>query len=230
MRTKIWAALLVVSVKSLEAQSTAIRATDSNTPALPPDVNPVTYSRFPALPREEMKGGAREFFDNLPPLSSSGASLYQRGPQHMYYYSPALAETVGGVMENLQKQGVLGKRLTEIAVLTTARETSQQFIWAAHESTASKNSVEDSLVETIKHNKDVSGLGEKEATIIRYGRQLLREKKISSDLFAIAVKLFGYQGVVELTGTISHYVEVGIMLNAADQHLPPGKHALLPVQ
>lgn len=230
MRILICIAILTVSMSIAEAQSVTANSNDARAATLPADVNPLTYSRFPALKREEMKDGARKFFDGQAPVSASGqASVYQRGPQHMYFYSPALAETAGLVMGNLGKQGVLGKRLTEIAILVTAREMNQQFIWTAHEIPAAQNGIEQAIVDTIKFNKDVAGLGEKEMTIVQYGRQLLREKKVSSDLFARAVKLFGYQGVVELTGTIGHYVENGIMLNAADQHLPPDRQPLLPI-
>lgn len=227
MRILIWVALVAASTAIAGAQSTTAKSSGADALTLPADVNSGTYSRFPPVKREDMKEGARKFYDEKG-AGPDGTPFFQRGPQSMLVYSPALAETFGGVMETLQKQGVLGKRLTEIAILVTARETSHQFVWSAHEPIAPKNGVEQAIIDTIKYNKDVTGLGEKETVIIQYGRQLLREKKISADLFAKSVKLFGYQGVVELTGTIAHYVANGIMLDAANQQQPPSRPGLLP--
>ena len=191
MRILIWVALVAASTAIAGAQSTTAKSSGADALTLPADVNSGTYSRFPPVKREDMKEGARKFYDEKG-AGPDGTPFFQRGPQSMLVYSPALAETFGGVMETLQKQGVLGKRLTEIAILVTARETSHQFVWSAHEPIAPKNGVEQAIIDTIKYNKDVTGLGEKETVIIQYGRQLLREKKISADLFAKSVKLFGY--------------------------------------
>ena len=227
MRIRIGIAMLAASAAIAGAQSNATTTTANNAVALPADVNPTTYSRFPPLKREEMTEAAKNFYDEKG-SGPEGTPFFHRGPQHMYLYSPALAETMGVVTDTLAKQGVLDKRLSEIAILVTARETSHQFVWSAHEPLAPKYGVEQAIVDTIKYNKDASGIGEKETAIIQYGRQLLREKKISPDLFAKSVKLFGYQGVVELTGLIAHYVANTIMLNAADQQQPPSRPALLP--
>jgi 4-carboxymuconolactone decarboxylase len=141
-----------------------------------------------------------------------------------------LADTMARLGSSLREQGVLGNRFTEIATLVAAREFDQQYVWSSHEPSARKIGVEDAIIGAIKFNRDLSGIGEKETVIIRYGRQLMREKKISSDLFAKAVQLFGRQGVVELTAVMGHYVAVGMMLNAADQQQPPTRPALLPAR
>ncbi len=228
MRILIWAALLTFSTVIAGAQSNTARSSDAGAVTLPADVNSVTYSRFPPLNREDMKEGARKFYDEDPPSPGGTTPFLQRGPQHMYLYSPALASTMARVTNSLKDQGVLGNRLSEIAILVTARELSHQFLWSAHEPLAPKYGVERTIIDTIKYNKDVSGLGEKETVIIQYGRQLLREKKITPDLFAKSVELFGRQGVVELTAIMGNYVAVGMMLDAADQQQPPSRPALLP--
>ncbi len=137
---------------------------------------------------------------------------------------------MGRVMSSLREQGILNNRLTEITILVTAREISHQYIWSSHEPAARRSGVEEAVIDSIKYDKDVSGLGEKESLIIRYGRQLIREKRVSTDLFAQAVALFGRQGVVELTMIMGHYVATGMMLDAADQQQPPTRPALLPLR
>ena len=42
------------------------------------------------------------------------------------------------------------------------------------------------------------------------------------------LETFGKQGTLELATIIGDYAMAAIMLNATDQHLPPGREQLLP--
>jgi hypothetical protein len=90
--------------------------------------------------------------------------------------------------------------------------------------------LEQSVIDVVKFNRDVTGLSEKDATVIRLGRALLREHKVRPELWAKTVELFGRQGAVEITAIIGDYVMAGIMLTAADQQLPPDRKPLLPAR
>jgi hypothetical protein len=57
---------------------------------------------------------------------------------------------------------------------------------------------------------------------------LLRDNRVSSELWADMVGHFGRQGTVTLMTIMGEYLKVGIMLNAVDQHLPEDREALLP--
>ena len=50
----------------------------------------------------------------------------------------------------------------------------------------------------------------------------------SSELWEKMVSQFGRQGTVQLMMIMGDYFRVGFMLNAVDQHLPPGREELLP--
>ena len=80
----------------------------------------------------------------------------------------------------------------------------------------------------MKLNKGVDGLSEKDATVIRLGRALFRDHKVSPDLWAKTVSLFGRQGAVEITAIMGDYAMAAVMLTAADQQLPPERKPLLP--
>ena len=58
----------------------------------------------------------------------------------------------------------------------------------------------------------------------------MRDHKVSSDLYAEAVKLFGRKGLVELVTVMGDYVMVGMVMTAIDQHLPENRPALLPAR
>ena len=80
----------------------------------------------------------------------------------------------------------------------------------------------------MKYDRPVAGLSEKDATLITFGRTLLREHRVSSELWKKTVDLFGYQYTIDFMTIMGDYLRVGIMLNAVDQQLPPSRPALLP--
>ena len=74
----------------------------------------------------------------------------------------------------------------------------------------------------------MTGLADKDATVILFLRALLREHKVSSEQWAKMVSLFGRQRTIEIMALMADYFTVGTMMNAVDQHLPPDRKPLLP--
>ncbi|HEX2800648.1 MAG TPA: hypothetical protein VHN73_01140 [Phenylobacterium sp.] len=196
---------------------------------LPPDINPITRNRLPPPTRADMTTDEeRKTFDeqtkgSLPPLR---------------LLSPRLAKPMTEARQYLKWETQFDGRLVEIAVLTTSRGVNHQFEWTQWEGhgrvPGDKSAVEPQIIDLIKYCKPirvgmVPGLGEKEVTIINYGRELFGpKKKVSSPTFAQAMKLFGKRGVVDLTNMMAQYVATSIEVNAYDTHLDVGQTPLLP--
>ena len=194
--------------------------------ALPGDVHPESLSRLPLVKREEMDEQGKTFFDTVTgPHSRTLAGL--QGPSGIWLHSPALGARVRAVNQYLRFETTLERRLTELAILVTARELDNQFEWTAHEPAALKEGLDPTIIEVVKHRKPVSGLETKETLIISLGRALFRERKVDSQTFAQAVEVFGSRGVVELAALMGNYAGTAIMLNMVDQQLHPGQTPLL---
>lgn len=114
--------------------------------------------------------------------------------------------------------------------MTTAREMENQFEWAAHEKAGLKAGVEPSLVEIIKLRKPLTGVVEKEAVTIQFGRELFAQRKVSSETFAHALRLYGKRGLVDLVSLMSQYEATSSLLAAFDMQLPEGQKPLLPTK
>jgi 4-carboxymuconolactone decarboxylase len=128
----------------------------------------------------------------------------------------------------LRFHGVLSHRDSEVAILVTAREFDQQYEWSGHESLARAAMVPQPVIDTIRYGKDAAGLSDKDTLIIKFARQLLRQHKLDSDLYAQAVATFGQQGTLELATVVGDYALAAMMLTAVDQHLPAGREQSLP--
>src|SRR6185503_14854974 len=81
-----------------------------------------------------------------------------------------------------------GVRTFQLVVLITAREIDQQYEWSAHEPAGLRAGLEQSVIDVVKFDRDVAGLPDKDAMLIRFGRGLFRAHKISSELWAQMVK------------------------------------------
>ena len=131
------------------------------------------------------------------------------------------------VNQYLRYETALEQRLTELAILVTARELDNQFEWTAHEPVALKEELDPEIIDVVKHRRPISGLGTKEALIISLGRKLFRERKVDSETFAHALEVFGPRGIVELASVMGNYAGTAIMLNMVDQQLRPDQTPLL---
>jgi len=186
---------------------------------VPSDINPVTLSRLPPVTPEDLDEEGRRLLAARPEAKPGP------GPTHITNYSPR--ERSLGIPSG--EGSPVGARFFQLAVLIVAREINQQYEWTAHEPAGLRQGLEQSVIDVVKHRRSVAGLSEKDATFITFGRTLLREHKVSSAMWADMVRLFGRQQTVQLMTIMGDYLRVGIMLNAVDQRLPPGREALLPL-
>ena len=122
----------------------------------------------------------------------------------------------------------MGPRFFQLAVLIMAREIDQQYEWTANEPAGLRQGLEQSVIDVVKYDRPVTGLADKDATLITFGRTLYREHKVSSELWQKMVGHFGRQHTVQLMMIMGDYFRVGFMMNAVDQHLPAGRQPLLP--
>jgi 4-carboxymuconolactone decarboxylase len=190
----------------------------AQTASLPPDIHPVTLSRLPPVTPEDLDDEARRLFNER------GNFTPGPGPTHVTVYIPRERSLGVPTGEN----SPVGPRFFQLAVLIAAREIDQQFEWSAHEPAGLRQGLEQSVIDVVKFDRPVAGLAEKDATLITFGRTLLRDNKVSSEVWADMVRLFGRQHTVDLLGIMGDYLRVGIMLNAVNQQQPPSRPALLP--
>jgi 4-carboxymuconolactone decarboxylase len=214
MRTRTLALLLT-------AVSTGLAIGQSK---LPPDINPTSFSRLPPVDRAALDDEGKRTWDYI----AGGRGLPATGPGQVSMHSPGAAKPIQELNQYLRKT-VVGPRFFELSALIAAREMDQVYEWSGHEPAGLRAGLEQSVIDVVKLNRPVTGLSEKDATVIRLGRALLRERKVDPALWAKTVELFGRQGAVEITAIIADYVMAGLMLTAVDQQLPPGRQALLPV-
>jgi alkylhydroperoxidase family enzyme len=186
--------------------------------SLPRDINPVTLSRIPPVTAGDLDEEGQRL------LAARTNFKAGPGPNHVTIYSPRERDLGIPTGEN----SPVGPRYFQLAALIAAREIDQQYEWSSHEPAGRRQGLEQAVIDVVKYNRDVTALSDKDATLITFGRAVFREHRVSSELWEKMVSHFGRQRTIQLMMIMGDYFRVGFMLNAIDQHLPPGREALLP--
>ena len=186
----------------------------------PDDVDPMSGCRLPLPRREELDGPGQRIYDSLAD-PKGGTIRGLRGPGGIMLHSPELSRRARPLNHYLRYEAGLGGRVRELAILTTARELSSQFEWAAHEAEAIDEGVSQELIEIIRHRKDTSGLDEADAIVIELGREIFGARKVESSTFARSLRQFGRRALVDLVALMGNYAGTAALLTAFDMQLDP---------
>jgi len=114
---------------------------------LPRDVHPESLSRLPLLGRAELDEQGRKQYDAV--VSPENRTLVGlRGPSGIWLHSPRLGGFLRAANQYLRFETALDRRLTELAILVTARELDNQFEWTAHEPAALTEGLDPKIIDT----------------------------------------------------------------------------------
>jgi 4-carboxymuconolactone decarboxylase len=204
------AVLLTSGVLLAAAQSVA---------PLPADLDPQSRARLPYLQRKDLDENAQKIFDVLPGRSKDGVLS---GPLAFAAYNPAVAKALFD-LHNAAVAGTLDAHVRELAIMVACRETNYSLEWNAHEATALKAGVDAKVIDVVRTRAPLTGLDEKDAAVIRFGRQMLSDKKVDAATFAKVAQLFGKRGAMDMVAVMNTYAVSGFYAIAVDEHMPPGR-------
>lgn len=209
----------------------AIRGSVVTEAEIPDDIHRDSWARLPLPVRDSLDTDGQRAYDVIVNPDSRYADGL-RGPVAMWVYSPRMAEHIFPASTYLRFGTEKDQRLTELAILATAREVRSQYEWTAHEPLALQAGLEPEIVDLVRRRAsldgDVPGMGERERIIVRFAREAVSEERVSSETFAEAREQLGEKGVMDLTGLIGYYNFVNVTLKAFDVQLAPGRERLLP--
>jgi 4-carboxymuconolactone decarboxylase len=211
---------------SRDACDMAAWAWETKMKSIPADIDPESGFRLPVPRREDLDETGKKLYDRATTPGATIAGL--QGPAGVHLYSTRTAQHLTALNRYLRYEAGISSRVREIAILTTARELDSQFEWVAHEPEARKEGVEPNVVDVIKHRKDTSGLPEPDAMVIELGRQIWRDHKVTSELFARLKAQFGANKLVDLVLLMGNYAGTAALLAVVDMQLHKGKEPLLP--
>jgi len=211
---------------SLSAILLTIAMTATAQDSLPPDVRADTLSRLTPAKREDLDEYGKSVWDRVLGPDNTGPFY---GPTGFYFHMPRVADGMDLINNYLRYESVIGRGLIEVAICVLAREFDSQYEWASHAPIALDEGVPQEVIDVIAWNRPVDGLAPEYSLVIRYGREIFNDHKLSTETWAEAVSLFGQQGALEIGAIMADYAMAAVILHAVDQHIPPERTARMPV-
>ena len=150
------------------------------------------------------------------------------GPFVPLIRSPELMAAAQRMGEYLRYRSAIGTRLTELAILLTAREWNQQVEWAIHAPIAQRSGIGMPIIDAIAGRRRPHAMLVDEEVVYDFCMELHREKRVSDTTYANAVALFGEKGVVDLMGINGYYTLLAMVMNAAQTPAPASAAKPLP--
>ncbi|MDR6658124.1 4-carboxymuconolactone decarboxylase [Tardiphaga robiniae] len=174
--------------------------------------------RMPPIPADKytdaQKKAAEEF--------SGGRGYEVRGPFVPLIRSPEVMLRAKAMGDHLRFKSALAPRLSEMIILITAREWTQQYEWVAHHDIAIKAGLRNDIADAIADGRRPVGMAEDEEAAYDMSIEIQRTKRVSDPTWNKAVAKFGEQGVIDLLGINGYYTFLAMAMNAARTGLPAG--------
>jgi len=178
------------------------------------DFSSETAARLPLLTPTDMSEEQRSLHDEV----VAGPRGKMVGPLLAAIHSPELARRWSRMGEFLRYKTRIPPRLSELAILVTARRWTSQVEWAIHSEAAIEAGVSPEIVDAIRGAESPEFNDEVDALVYEYARQLQQSGEVELALYKAVEARWETAGVVELTAIIGYYTMVSMTLNA--HHIP----------
>jgi len=183
--------------------------------------------RFAPLKAEELTPPQKTVADALaaPPRNGN----FNNPPFRAYIRSPELAQRLTVLADYLRWNTSLPPRLSELAILITAREWTAQYEWYAHFPLALKGGLDPDVAAAIAAGRRPEGMKDDEAALYDLATSLYRDRKVSDPVYKAAFDKFGERGIMDIIGIIGFYDITSMTLITMQAGVPDGKPVPLPI-
>ena len=173
--------------------------------------------RMQTIPPEkynaEQKQAAAEF------LAARKVPVF--GPFEPLMHSPELMNIARSMGDYVRFKPAIGTTLSELVILITAREWSQDYEWHVHAPIALKQGIKKDIVDAVADGRRPVGMSLDEEICYDFTIELHRNKRVSDATYQRAVQRFGEKGVMDMIGINGYYTFLAMAMNTAHFRVPP---------
>src|SRR3954447_20033960 len=171
----------------------------------------LAQQRLPTIAPEqytaEQKTAAEEF------LAARKVPVF--GPFEPMMYSPEIMSIARSTGDYLRYHSAIGNTLSELVILVTAREWSQDYEWFVHQPIALKAGISKDITDAIADGRRPPKMSADEEIVYDFTTELQKNKRVSDATFSAAEQRFGKKGVVDMVGISGYYTSLAMQLNTA---------------
>ena len=167
-------------------------------------------TRLPKPEQDEMTPEQRAVHDRI----LSGPRGAVQGPLAIWLHRPELADRAQQLGVYCRYGSSLPPRLSELAILTTARIWDAGFEWETHRPPALAAGLSEDIVDALAKDITPSFEAEDEELVYLFTRELNLTRSVSDALYGRTVSCLGRDGTVDLVGVLGYYSLISMTIKA----------------
>jgi len=175
--------------------------------------------RLSVLPEDKLSEPQRALLSAMR-SGPRGQALTVRGPFAAYMHATEFGIQAQALGAFCRYGTSLPPRLSEFAILCTARVWRSQYEWFAHTAIAEKAGVKPKTIADIRAGREPKSAPKDERAIHAFVQELYKTRRVSDRTYKRLHAMVGDQAMVELTGLCGYYAMVAMTLNVF-RLLPP---------
>ena len=178
--------------------------------------------RLPILSEDQLAAAQRALLQSIR-SGPRGSSTTIRGPFAVFLHAPAFGELAQRLGGHCRFNTGVPPRLSEFAILVTARLWRAQYEWFAHVPQAERAGVKPQTIRDLHKGRMPKAAPKDERTIYDFIQELYKTRRVSDKTFSRVRTLLGDAATVELVGILGYYVLISMILNVFRMSPPPGE-------
>ncbi len=182
--------------------------------------------RFAPLSPDQLTPPQKAWADSIaaPPRNAK----FTNPPYRAYIRNPDLAPRLTAMTDYLRWNTSLPPRLSEFAILITARQWTAQYEWFAHYPLAIKGGLDPKVADDIAYGVRPTTMKDDETALYDLAMALYRDKKVSDAVYKAALDKFGERGIMDIIGLMGYYDITSMTLITMRAEAPNDSVAPLP--
>jgi 4-carboxymuconolactone decarboxylase len=178
--------------------------------------------RLPILNEGQLTPAQRALLQSIR-SGPRGSSTTIRGPFAVFLHAPAFGELAQQLGGHCRFNTGVSPRLSEFAILVTARLWRAQYEWFAHVPQAERAGVKPQTIRDLHKGRVPKAAPKDERAIYDFIQELYKTRRVSDKTFARVHALLGDAATVEFVGILGYYVLISMILNVFRMSPPPGE-------
>jgi 4-carboxymuconolactone decarboxylase len=170
--------------------------------------------RMPPIPDERLSAEQQKAIEAF--KAARGADAPVSAPFIPLLRSPELMQRVRAVGDYARFTSVLPPRLSELIILITAQQWTQQYEWNVHYPIALAAGLKPEIAAAIADGRRPIAIAEDEAVLYDLVTELRQTQHVSDQTYARALRLFGEKGIIDTVGITGYYSLLAMVLNTAE--------------
>src|SRR5262252_9597849 len=178
--------------------------------------------RVPVLAETELTPDQRALLDSIR-SGPRGSGTTIRGPFAVFLHAPVFGELAQRLGGHCRFNTRVPPRLSEFAILVTARLWRAQYEWFAHVPQAERAGVKPQTIRDLHKGRVPKTAPKDERAIYDFIQELYKTRRVSDKTFARVRDVLGEAATVEFVGILGYYALISMILNVFRMSPPAGQ-------